>query len=216
MSYPGGWRPHIESALCLNLRTLFRRSAIWPGCNVSSGWQWTDDDGEQVGSVGFRATLGDDSGTLTLDYSTGRDGERRNITCPVSLVTLPRHYGGRIWYFVCPYTGRRARKLYKWAPIDYFCHREAIKPKPTYACQRVGGGDRINAQRWALRRKLGDDFSTLFDELWKPKRMRWRTFNRYAARDAELANRDGIYFARLLGRMGACPEAAALVGEYGG
>lgn len=201
MSYSGGWRPHLESALCLNLQTLFKRSAIWPGCDISGGWQWTR-DGEKAASIGYRAKLTDDAGTLTLDYSTGRDGERKTITCTVQLVTLPRHYGGRIWYFVCPYTGRRARKLYKWGPIDWFCHREAVKPKPTYASQRESGGNRIITQRWALRRKLGDNFSDLFGEPVKPKWMRWRTFNRYAARDAELASREWGYFARQLGRMG--------------
>lgn len=202
MSYPGGWRPHIESALCLNLQTLFRRSAIWPGCDISGGWQWTR-DGETAASIGYRAKLGHDAGTLTLDYSAGRDGERKAITCTLQLVTLPCHYGGRRWYFVCPYTGRRARKLYKWGPIDWFCHREAVKPKPTYASQRESGGNRIVAQRWALRSKIGDNFSDLFGEPCKPKWMRWRTFNRYAARDAELAAREWRHFARLLGRMGA-------------
>ena len=202
MSYPGGWRPQIESALCLNLQTLFRRSALWPGCDVSGGWQWTDDDGEQVASIGYRAKLGTDAGTFTLGYTTTHDGERRNITCTVSLVTLPCHYGGRRWYFVCPYTGRHACKLYKWPGIEKFCHREAIRPKPTYASQRVGGLDRIYSQRWALRRKLSDEYSDLFGEPCKPKWMRWRTFQRYLDRDAELEARESRYLCGMLGRFG--------------
>ncbi|HET8899320.1 MAG TPA: hypothetical protein VFN09_11165 [Rhodanobacteraceae bacterium] len=207
MSYPGGWRPHIESALCLDLRQLFALGALRADCKASGTWRWTR-NGETSASIGYRAKLGTDGGSLALDYFTERDGERRNITCTVPLVTLPRHYGGRIWYFVCPYTGRRARKLYKWGPIDWFCHREAIKPKSTYASQRVGGSDRNMAQRWALRRMMGDNASDLFGEPLKPKWMRWRTFERYAARDAELANREAVYMARLLGRMGVKDAAA--------
>lgn len=50
---------------------------------------------------------------------------------------------------------------------------------------------------------MGDKYSDLFGEPFKPKWMRWHTFNRYAARDAELAAREFGHFARLLGRFGA-------------
>lgn len=201
MSYPGGWRPHIESALCLDLRRMLRRSMIWPGCDTSGGLQWTC-DGEQTASIGYRSKLGTHDGTLTLDYTLGTGDERKAITCPIRLETVPCQYGGHRWYFRCPYTGRRALKLYKWAGIDLFCHRTAIRPLPTYASQRVSGQDRINAQRWALRRKLGDDYTTLFDEPYKPKWMRWRTFQRYLDRDAELEAREGPFWAALLARAG--------------
>jgi hypothetical protein len=208
VSYPGGWRPHIESALCLSVDRLLKTGCITPGNFRSGTLRWTRTDhwggsAEEIASAGYSAQLGDDSGTLTLHYTcTGRDGKRKAMTCTIPLVTRPCHYGGRRWYMQCPYTGRRALKLYKWSGIDSYCHRNAIKPRPTYASQRESGGNRIIAQRWALRRKIGDDFSDLFGEPMKPKWMRWRTFNRYAARDAELASREWGYFAHLLGRMG--------------
>lgn len=196
-----GWRPPIESALRLNLQSLFAHGALQPPFITSGEWQWTC-DGKEAACIGYRADLDVDSGTLTLNYSVGREGNRKPVACKIALTTLPRHYGGRIWYFVCPYTGKRARMLYKWDGIDLFCHREAIKPKPTYAIQRVSGLERINAQRWALRRKLDDRFSDLFGEPCKPERMRWATFQRYLDRDAELEAREGPFMARLLGRMG--------------
>jgi hypothetical protein len=62
------------------------------------------------------------------------------------------------------------------------------------------------AQRWALRRRLGDDFSDLFGEPCKPKWMRRRTFRQYVARDADLADREDRYTSghllRLLARIG--------------
>lgn len=201
MSYAGGWRPHIESALCLDVRDMLRTHGLRPGCQTSGALHWTR-DGDEFASVGFAAKLCDDAGTLELTYAQGTGAERKTITCTLALESLPCHYGGRRWFACCPYTHRRAWKLYKWPGIDWFCHRDAIKPRPTYASQRVSGADRINAQRWELRRKLGDNFTDLFSEPWKPKWMRWRTFQRYADRDAELSARDGIYTARLLGRMG--------------
>lgn len=195
---------------------MFRVRALQPGCQTSGGWQWTR-DGEKTASIGYRATLDDASGTLTLEYTQGTGDERKAITCTLALESLPCHYGGRRWFVRCPYTHRRAWKLYKWNGIDQFCHRDAIRPRPTYRTQRLGGGDRIMGQRWAIRRKLRDDFSDLFGEPCKPKRMHWRTFERYAARDTELANREWAYFGRLLGRLGAVApdEAAALAQEWG-
>ncbi|MGH8115427.1 MAG: hypothetical protein ACREPS_10320, partial [Rhodanobacteraceae bacterium] len=90
---------------------MFACGSLRPGCDTSGTWQWTC-DGETVASVGYRAKLGDDGGTLTLDYSTERDGEGNAITCTITLESLPCNYGGRRWYMLCPYTGRRALKLY--------------------------------------------------------------------------------------------------------
>ncbi|EQD28443.1 hypothetical protein B2A_14944, partial [mine drainage metagenome] len=96
---------------------------------------------------------------------------------------MPLNYGGRRWYMHCPVTGQRVLVLYKWNTIDRFCARESVRPRPTYASQRVSGSGRIMEQRWAIRRKLGDTFSDLFSEPFKPKGMRWRTFERHCARD---------------------------------
>lgn len=196
MSYTGGWRPHLESAVCLDLLRMFEQGALRAASVTFGGWHWTR-DGEETASIAYRGALQEADGELTLSYSTG--SERKAVTCRIELETVPCHYGRRRWYFLCPYTHRRALKLYKWPGIDLFCHREAIRPQPTYTCQRVGGSDRIMAQRWALRRKLHDQYSDLFSEPVKPKWMRWITFQRYLDRDAELDAREWPYIARLLG-----------------
>jgi hypothetical protein len=215
VSYSGGWRPHLESALCLNLARLFADGTLRADACTDGVLRWTNTStGAKVASLGYRAELGADSGMLTLNYNANGTPE----TCRIALVSVRCGFGGRRWLFVCPASGRRALKLYKWAKLPLFRHREAVRPRPTYASQRDGGGDRIMRQRWAIRRKLRDDLSTLFDEPWKPKGMRWRTFERYAERDAELAGREWRHFARLLGRLGAVApdEAAALAEKYGG
>lgn len=197
-----GWHPHIESALGLNLRDLFAKGALRVGCETWGGWHWTDHySGEQVGGIGYRGVLTDEDGTLTLNYSHAeRDtGARKNIECIIRLSSVPLRYGGRRWYMHCPYMHRRALKLYKFGSIEQFCCRTAIRPLPTYASQRVSGSDRIISQRWALRRKLGDEWSDLFGEPFKPKGMRWRTFEKYARRDAQLADREAPYLLRLIG-----------------
>jgi len=195
-----GWRPHIESALCLSVGSMLKCGSLRVGAMTFGNWHWSR-YGEEVACIRYSASLTTESGELRLSYTWTPDGKPQDVTCTIRLSSLPLQYGGRRWYMHCPYTGRRVLKLYKFGSIKQFCSRTAIRPLPTYACQRVSGSDRINAQRWAIRRKIGDDYSDLFGEPYKPKGMRWRTFERYAARDAELAERDGSHLLRLLQRL---------------
>lgn len=192
-----GWRPHIESALCLSLPRLLKLGHVAAGCIRSGVLEWSQ-DGELVARVRYCADLGDAAGTLTLAYRD--DGRDAQDSIPLS--TIPNHYGGRNWFMHCPVTGRRARKLYKWPGLSHFCHREAVRPRPTYASQRDSGISRVNRQRWALRHRLGDQWSDLFEEPIKPKWMRRRTFERYSSRDAELERREGPHWATLFSRLG--------------
>jgi len=192
-----GWRPHIESALCLSLGSMFKCRALRAGAMTSGNWQWSR-DGEKFASIGYSGSLRAESGELRLSYTWTPDGKPLQVVCTIRLSSLPLQYGGRRWYMHCPYTQRRVLKLYKFGSIEKFCARTAIRPLPTYASQRTGGSDRVLAQRWALRRRMGDDFSDLFGEPCRPKGMRWRTFERYARRDAQLASREGDSLQRLL------------------
>lgn len=192
-----GWRPHIESALCLDVGSMFKCSALRVGTETSGRWQWSC-NGEKREAVGYRASLTSDGGELRLSYTWETSGLPRDVTCLVRLSSMPLQYGGRRWYMHCPYTQQRVLKLYKFSNIEQFCSRASIRPLPTYASQRVSGSDRIISQRWAIRRKMGDTFSDLFGEPYKPKGMHWRTFERYAERDAELAEREGGYLLRLI------------------
>lgn len=201
MTYSGGWRPHLESALKLDMRRLVQLGFIRDGARGSL--RWSREDGDEVASLRYAVDLQGEAGALTLSYtSPDRDsGELKPITCVIRLSSIPLHYGGRRWYMHCPHTQRRAQTLHKWSGIDQFCHRTAIRPRPTYASQRVSGWERIVAQRWAIRRRLGDGISDLLGEPFKPKRMRWRTFQRHVGRDIELAELEDTLFLRRFGRF---------------
>lgn len=192
------WRPAIESAHRLSLARLFETGALEVAADTSGCWHWSR-NGKKVAEVRYEASLGETEGTLGLFYNWTHDGEVKAVRCHIRLSTLPLNYGGRRWYMHCPYTDRRALVLHKFPAIEQFCHRTAVRPLPTYASQRVGGCDRVMAQRWALRRRMGDTMSDLCGEPYKPKWMRWHTFERYAARDAELAERECAYMQRMFG-----------------
>ena len=175
---------------------------VVPNTSRRSSWHWNR-DGEEFASVGYALDTQERAGTLTLNYThTDRHSyERRPITCRIRLTTTLLHFGGLRWWMLCPYTHRRARKLYKFSGVEQFCHRTAIRPLPTYASQRVSGVCRVQAQRWAIRRKLGDEWTGLLDEPIKPKWMRWETYNRYAQRDRELSEREDGYLSPWLYRF---------------
>ena len=185
-----GWHPHIESALVLNLRDLLAKGAVGPNSLRGGAWAWRTGDGEKVFQVQYRSELHEAWGVLDLTDNAG--------TYRIMLGSTPLHFGGRRWWLHCPLTNMRATKLYRYAAIGKFCHRNAIRPRPTYASQRVSGLDRIMDRRWAIRRKLRDP-GTLFDPLNKPKWMRWATFERYRIKDEYL---DGLEGAAIIQRWG--------------
>jgi hypothetical protein len=75
---------------------------------LSKGWNTTT--GERVGSVGYEAHLGRESGRVRLKYVTTRwSGEQRESNYWIQLETTPQPFGGRRWWFVCPRTGRWPR-----------------------------------------------------------------------------------------------------------
>jgi len=61
------------------------------------------------------------------------------INYQVQLVTIPSNLGGGVyWFFICPHTGKRCRKLYL---VDgYFFHRSAFQgcfyEKQTYSASK--------------------------------------------------------------------------------
>lgn len=192
------WRPHIESANALDIWHMDKCGWLRDGVHGTLDWSR---NGERFASVSYSVQRSDRRGLLTLSYSCNdRDGERTDVVSKVRLSSIPLHFGGLRWYAHCPYSDRRARKLYKFHGIAQFCHRTAIHPLPTYASQRTGGSDRIMAQRWAIRRKLDDECSDLFSEPVKPRWMRHHTFEKYSTRDAELGERQNEFLCRFLRR----------------
>lgn len=86
-------------------------------------------DGNTTGSISIIVNTISENPYIKLDYQYR--GEHRNYK--VRLVSIPSNLGkGLIWYFLCPETKKRCRKLYSIG--GYFLHREAFKGC-MYECQ---------------------------------------------------------------------------------
>jgi hypothetical protein len=165
---------------------------------------WTNTStGEQVGSIGYEAHLGQESGCVRLKYTTTRgNGERRESDYWIQLETTPQPFGGRRWWFVCPQTGVRAAKLYLPNGAFTFASRRAYRL--TYACQREPVHYRALRRAFKLRGKLGAE-GGIGDYVRKPKWMRGRTFERTMARIDEAEEVVEAHTVLLLDRLKRLP-----------
>jgi hypothetical protein len=136
---------------------------------------------------------------VRLKYSTTQlDGERRDSSYWIQLVTTPQPFGGRRWWFLCPLTGRRATKLHLPEGALTFSSRQAYRL--AYACQREPSHERALRCAFKLRGKLGAE-GGIGDYVAKPKWMRWRTYDRATARIDKAEEVVDAHTALLLDRL---------------
>jgi hypothetical protein len=112
-------------------------------------------NGNKSGSISIRTNTNSENPYLELDYKCNETP----INYRVQLVSIPSNLGkGVVWFFICPRTGKRCRKLHL-ADI-YFYHRSAsadacMKSKliPTRAGNCTGFGAKYSTRTKFLRNK---------------------------------------------------------------
>jgi hypothetical protein len=118
-----------------------------------------------------------DPGTGWLRYQT------KGLDQLMTLVSCPRYYGGRQWYFVCPVTNKRGSVLWRPPGAKEFRSRQAWGRKVAYRTQFLSVYDRGHAGKAKIKARLIGDLDPDDWELPpKPKWMRWRTYNRLVER----------------------------------
>jgi hypothetical protein len=115
-----GTKPAVENCRSITAGGWVRAGIIRPGVRWSGSVHWRDGEtGEVLASIGVEARADEDgTGLVRLRYTVTRHGEKEPVDLSVRLTSVPRYFGGRQWYFVCPLAvkgtrcGRRACKLY--------------------------------------------------------------------------------------------------------
>lgn len=133
----------------------------------------------------LRAEFDETAGAVTLKHR-GIDG--MVIEHSVLLEPIRQHFGGQRWFFLCPRTGARARKLYRYPGMLEFSSRLGLQAQVSYRSQRDSGAKRVMRQIWDLRAKVGDTHC-LLGTLDQPQGMSGAEYIRYAIRYLELADR---------------------------
>ena len=166
----------LQEGLKLDLNRLDERGFIRFDCNIGTrGIAWNDSYwGEKArGFINADMTNPYDAWfTITLGETVQR----------ITLEGIPRHFGGRQWFFLCPATGRRATVLWKPPGASKFCSRKAWGRRVAYATQFLGRIDRAHHAKAKLNNRLcslGGYEPDDWDFPPKPKGMRWKTYQRH-------------------------------------
>jgi hypothetical protein len=181
----------LQNGLKLDLNRLIRQGAVRPGVSTEPYvMQWTR-SGALIGLAAITADLCDPATSwLRIQAPT--------VDQQITLISSPRHFGGRQWYFVCPVTNKRASVLWKPPGAKEFCSRQAWGRKVAYRSQFQTIYDRGHA------RLIGDLDPDDWELPPKPEWMRWRTYNRLAERfeayDDMTYPDDSAFIAKLMRR----------------
>jgi hypothetical protein len=170
-------RVRLESGLKLDLNRLIRGGFIRPGVITGAGGiAWTDKyTGDEIASGLITADLSSIEGWFRIQL--GRLDQR------IVLTTMRRHFGGRQWYFVCPYTNRPASVLWKPSGAQSFASRQKWERQVAYASQFMDRDARAHHGKAKINSRLcsiGGFDPDQWDLPPKPKWMRWKTYNRMA------------------------------------
>lgn len=122
----------LDESKTIDITNLRKWDYLIPG-EVKSGTIHWSISGQRYSSVSIQVNMFSSSPYLELSYKIGED----SINYKILLVSIPSNLNkGVLWYFVCPLTGKRCRKLHL-VSGSYFLHRTAFKgslyEKQTYS-----------------------------------------------------------------------------------
>jgi hypothetical protein len=191
------YRACLQDGLKLDLNQLARKGFIKFGANIGArGISWSNSHRGEIAR-----------GVISADVTDSNRGAwfRIAIGCfvqQIALVSRPRHFGGRQWFFQCPATQRLATVLWKPPGAKKFCSRQAFGRQVAYRSQFLDRDNRAHAGKQRIKARL---IGNLDPDEWefppKPKWMRWKTYNRCEQRfdDYEAVLDDGC--AALLAKL---------------
>jgi hypothetical protein len=195
-------RVRLESGLKLDLNRLARRGLVVPGAATGPiAIGWTDSDGEYTAAAAITADMrGPDEGWFHIKSWQHGGFDQRII-----LQARPRHFGGRQWFFLCPYLNRRAMVLWMPPGARSFACRQRWGRQVAYASQCLDRDNRAHRGQAKIRTRLcgiGGFDPDEWDMPPKPKWMRWRTYNRAVAKFEQYDSILDEGVAELVARLG--------------
>lgn len=142
----------ITTGQCLRLHVSSFVREIKQGRSLTNGSiSWNTG-----ASITVNLFLNDLSATANLQYGKkDHEGNQQQINYNIPIISTPSNLGkGRIYYFVCPFSGKRCKVLYMGYGSLYFKSREAYRHRIYYPSQLSSRLDKHNDKYWSLERKL--------------------------------------------------------------
>lgn len=149
-----------DDALQLSITKLKEWGYLNPEQIKSTTLTWSS-RGNEIGSISITVNTFAENHYIELRYKY--KDEPRNYK--VSLVSMPSNLEkGVIWYFLCPHTHKKSRKLYLIG--GYFLHREAFTGC-MYDSQTKSKSYREISKTFGVYFKLDDLYSQLYQKHFK-------------------------------------------------
>ncbi|CDF80435.1 conserved hypothetical protein [Formosa agariphila KMM 3901] len=139
--------PYIfDEEKCISISDLKKLKYFNKNNLVSGTINWTN-RGVKTGSIGISVLMTNKTNVVSFDYKCNNNEYKYEV----QLIAIPSNLGkGKVWYFLCPFTAKRCRKLHL---IDErFMHRSAL-PSGMYSKQ-------THSKKW---RQMEAVFGTYFD-----------------------------------------------------
>ncbi len=135
---------------CITISDLKKLGYIKPNINKVGSIRWTDSKGVETSSITVQSKINNSLKVLIIDYKCNN---KKSFNYTIPLVTIPSNLGkGKVWYFICPFTYKRCRKLHL---IDcHFIHRTAIRG--VYEKQ-------IHSKKWRVLDNTFNDYFKIDD-----------------------------------------------------
>src|SRR5258707_15434186 len=155
----------LQDGLKLDLNRLARKGYIKCGSNIGlRGIRWTNSYWGEIAS-----------GIISADMSGRHEGWFRiqlgGLDQRIILVSRPRHFGGRQWYFMCPVRNRPASVLWKPNGATRFCSRQTWGRQVAYQSQFNDAASRAHGGQAKIKGRLIAD---LDPDAWDlPPKPKW-------------------------------------------
>ena len=119
-------KPHTFPTLYDEVKTvsisfLTKHGYLKPNQLKAGSVHWSR-NGENIGSISIEVCTFYENRYLELDYKCNQQPVKYRVQLVSAISNLGK---GFVWYFVCPKTGKRCRKLY--LADTYFYHRSAFR-----------------------------------------------------------------------------------------
>jgi len=171
----GRWYRHnvkqtVEASLCLDISRLRKAGFLKSGELTTAKYTWRYSKTREVtAQVDLTANLrNSECPFIELDYIHGKKRERMKYR--VNLARTYPNYGGIRYWFVCPISGNKTKKLYLPSGKRIFASRNAHNL--VYHSQREDSHGRVVRKMYDLIDKLGGRQNYIF----KPKGMHTDTY----------------------------------------
>jgi len=148
----------FDDVLQISVSKLKEWKYLEPDKIISGIIRWSRDETEMA-KIGISVNMY--SRIIELDYTYNQKPRKYQIR----LVSLPSNIGkGKVWYFECPQTKKRCRKLYLVG--GYFLHRTAFR-NCMYELQTKSKDDRTKIKMIDIVFRTDDLYNQLYAKYFK-------------------------------------------------